>query len=116
MEAFDLVDEANEYVERISIERAEREHTEGEAVVVDIRDVREFWINGTIPGAKHAPRGMLEFWADPDSEGGYTREYFDQERQYILYCKGGGRSALAARRLQELGYEDVAHLEGGFSS
>jgi rhodanese-related sulfurtransferase len=116
MGAFDQVDEAEQEVERVSLERAEREHAGGEAVFVDIRDVRERWIKGTIPGAKHAPRGMLEFWADTDPESEYARDYFRLDQRLVLYCKGGARSALAARTLQEMGYERVAHLEGGFDA
>ena len=81
-------------------------------VVVDIRDHRELYLKGKIPGAVHAPRGMLEFWVDPASE--YHRPVFDPSRRYILYCAGGGRSALAAKAMKDMGYPDVAHLETGF--
>jgi rhodanese-related sulfurtransferase len=84
----------------------------GEALVVDIRDVRERWNLGAIPGAKHVPRGMLEFWADPTSP--YHKKYMDPNRRTILHCAGGLRSALAADTLMKLGYRDVAHLEIGF--
>ena len=69
---------------------------------------------GAIPGAVHAPRGMLEFWADPTSS--YHRAEFDPNRRIILHCAGGGRSALAAETLQQMGYANVAHLDGGFNA
>ncbi len=80
--------------------------------LVDIRDHRELYLQGKIPGAVHAPRGMLEFWIDPTSE--YHREVFDPSKRYILYCAGGGRSALAAKTMKDMGYPDVGHLEPGF--
>ena len=83
-------------------------------VVLDIRDIREVWIEGSIPDVKHAPRGMLEFWADPHTV--YYKDFFHPDRRYVLFCNEGGRSALAAKRLQEMGYEDVAHLDGGFTA
>jgi rhodanese-related sulfurtransferase len=82
--------------------------------VLDIRDIREVWIEGSIPEAEHASRGMIEFWADPGTE--YYKDFFDPENRYVLYCNEAGRSALAAKRLAEMGYRDVAHLEGGFSA
>ncbi len=84
------------------------EHT----VVVDIRDHRELYLKGRIPGSVHAPRGMLEFWVDPTSE--YHRSVFDPSKRYVLYCAGGGRSALAAKTMKDMGYPDVGHLEPGF--
>jgi rhodanese-related sulfurtransferase len=86
----------------------------GETIAIDIRDIREVWIEGSIPGAEHAPRGMIEFWADPETE--YYRDFFEPGNRYVLYCNEAGRSALAAKRLAEMGYEDVAHLEGGFTA
>jgi rhodanese-related sulfurtransferase len=108
----DMVNEAKARVPVVSREELERELAEGRAVVVDIRDVRERWASGTIPGAKHVPRGMLEFWADPTSP--YHKDFMDPERRTILHCAGGLRSALAADTLMKLGYRDVAHLEIGF--
>ncbi len=105
---------ADEEVESVTATQLENELAEGTTTVLDIRDVRELWLEGTIVGAEHAPRGMLEFWADPETE--YYRDYFDPENRYVLFCRGAGRSALAAKRLQEMGYENVAHLEGGFGA
>ena len=81
-------------------------------LLLDIREIQERVDLGTIPGAKHAPRGMLEFWADPKSP--YYRDWFEEGRRTVLFCAGGARSALAARALLDMGFKDVAHLEGGF--
>jgi rhodanese-related sulfurtransferase len=81
-------------------------------VLIDIRDVRERWREGTIPGARHVPRGMLEFWADPESE--YHKDFMTRDARVILFCAGGQRSALGADTLTRLGYTNVAHLEIGF--
>ena len=80
---------------------------------VDIRDIRELWREGTIPGATHAPRGMLEFWFDPVSP--YARDVFQENKTFLLFCASGWRSALAAKALQDMGFENVAHLSGGYS-
>lgn len=84
-----------------------------ELLLVDLRELQERVDLGTIPGSVHVPRGMLEFWADPESP--YYRDYFQKPRRTVLFCAGGGRSALAALALRELGFADVAHLEPGFS-
>ncbi len=84
------------------------------ALLVDVREPDERQANGSIPGAVPAPRGMLEFWADPTSP--YHREEFQPDRRVILHCASGGRSALAAATLQDLGYQRVAHLDGGFKA
>ncbi len=114
--------EADEEVESVSVEELraeldegkEEEHVGAETVVVDVRDIREVWIEGSIPGAEHAPRGMIEFWADPETK--YHKEFFDPGKRYVLFCNEAGRSALAAKRLREMGYRDVAHLDGGFTA
>jgi rhodanese-related sulfurtransferase len=109
----DLVSAAKARVEELSVEELQREIETGGVTVVDIRDVRERWERGAIPGARSMPRGMLEFWFDPESP--YYREGFDFADRYVLYCAGGLRSALAAAALQDLGYRNVAHLEVGFN-
>jgi rhodanese-related sulfurtransferase len=109
-----LVDEANAVVETKSLDEARALHERGEALFVDLREVRELEREGVIPGAVHAPRGMLEFWVDPESP--YYREVFASGRPLLLFCAAGWRSALAARTLMEMGVEKVAHLEGGFSA
>ncbi len=85
-----------------------------DVLFVDIRDIRELERVGTIPGAFHAPRGMLEFWVDPESP--YYKDTFDQNRKIILFCASAWRSALACKQLQDMGYGPVAHLEGGFKA
>ncbi|MFC7154604.1 rhodanese-like domain-containing protein [Halomarina halobia] len=112
--AWGMAEAAERNVERISIEDVREVYDDEDVTLLDIRDVRELWIEGTIPGAKHAPRGMLEFWADPETK--YYRDYFDPRRRYVLFCNEAGRSALAAERLREMGFEDVAHLDGGFTA
>ena len=110
--AWDLVDEAKQNIENLSPEQVKDELDAGTATVVDIRDFRELYLKGKVPGAFHADRGMLEFWIDPASQ--YYRDVFKPEQRYILYCAGGGRSALAAKTMKDMGYTDVAHLEPGF--
>ncbi|EMA53494.1 MULTISPECIES: rhodanese-like domain-containing protein [Halococcus] len=112
--AWGLVEEAERDVESISVETLEAELAEGETIALDIRDIREVWIERSIPDAEHAPRGMIEFWADPETD--YYKDFFDPDRRYVLYCNEAGRSALAAKRLAEMGYTDVAHLDGGFTA
>ena len=80
---------------------------------MDLRDVRELEREGMIPGAVHAPRGMLEFWVDPDSP--YYKEVFGSEKEFYFYCASAWRSALATRAVQEMGLDPVAHIEGGFN-
>lgn len=111
--AWDMVDEAKAEIDNLSPAELQAEiNSDAAPVVVDIRDMRELYLKGKIPGAVHAPRGMLEFWIDPASE--YYREVFSPERRYVLYCAGGGRSALAAKTMKDMGYADVGHLEPGF--
>lgn len=83
-------------------------------VFIDIRDVRELEREGMIPGAFHAPRGMLEFWVDPDSP--YYKAVFGEGKRLVLYCASAWRSALATETLQKMGVPNVCHLEGGFSA
>lgn len=109
-----LVDEANAQVETISIEDAPALLNSQSALFVDLRDVRELWREGTIPGATHAPRGMLEFWVDPSCK--YHRKEFAGDRKLVLFCASAWRSALAAKALQDMGIANVAHMDGGFSA
>ncbi len=106
----ELVARAKAQIENLSPEQVAREIADG-AVLVDLREPAEVEGSGIIQGAVHAPRGMLEFYADPSSP--YHRVEFDPTRRTILYCASGGRSALSARALAEMGYADVAHLDGG---
>ena len=108
----EMVDDAKTRIDNLSMEQVEAERREGTALLIDVRDVRELWREGKIPGARHVPRGMLEFWADPESE--YYKDFMQPDARVILYCAGGLRSALAADTLNRLGYRDVGHLEIGF--
>ena len=108
-----LVAKANEIVETLSPQEALKQQGEGKAILVDIRDVRELGREGKVEGAVHAPRGMLEFWFDPSCT--YHREVFNQpEQKFVLFCAAGWRSALAARSLVEMGFDNIAHIDGGF--
>jgi rhodanese-related sulfurtransferase len=109
-----LVDEANAEIETLSVEDALALREDDGVVFVDIRDVRELKREGRVPGALHAPRGMLEFWVDPDSR--YYREVFGSGKKFVFFCAGGGRSALAAQAVQRMGLRPVAHIGGGFGA
>ena len=110
-----MVAEAKGRVENLSPEQVAAElDGGGDVTLVDIREDDERAQNGTIPGAVRAPRGMLEFWADPTSP--YHREEFDPSKRTVLYCASGGRSALAADTLQRMGYSNVGHLDGGIKA
>lgn len=106
----DMVAEARQKVRELSPAEVMAARDEG-VLLVDIREPEEREATGVIPGAVFAPRGMLEFWADPTYPA--HREEFDPSAPVVLYCASGGRSALAAVALGELGYQDVSHLEGG---
>ena len=109
----DMVEEAKTRIENLSIGQLQAELAAGGIQLLDIRDVRERQALGWIPGALHVPRGMLEFWVDPTST--YYRGRVDPEKRIVLYCAAGGRSALAADVLRDMGFPDVAHLEVGFN-
>jgi rhodanese-related sulfurtransferase len=110
--ASDLVAQAKSRIENLSLEQFAEELAAGQAVVIDIREAEERVVEGAIPGTVHAPRGMLEFYADPSSR--FHRPEFDPDRRIILHCSAGGRSALAVAALLDMGYTNVAHLESGF--
>ncbi len=110
----DLVAEANEQIRTIPTAEAIARHGDPNVVFVDLRDVRELQREGMIPGAVHAPRGMLEFWVDPKSP--YYKDVFGSGKEFYFYCASAWRSALATRAVQEMGLEPVAHIEGGFGA
>jgi rhodanese-related sulfurtransferase len=112
--ATDLVKEAKQKIENLSPSQVNEEVRSGNATLVDIREKDELEQNGKIPGSVHAPRGMLEFYAD--SSLPYHKPEFDKNKRIILHCASGGRSALAANTLKEMGYENVAHLDGGMKA
>jgi len=109
-----LLDEAAAKTRGISAESAQARLGADDTVFVDIRDVRELERDGMIPGAFHAPRGMIEFWVDPNSP--YYKDVFGSGKKFILYCASAWRSALATKALNDMGLKPVAHLEGGFSA
>ena len=108
-----LIAEAEQRSTAISVEAARARLGEANTVFVDIRDVRELEREGMIPGAFHAPRGMLEFWVDPDSP--YYKPVFTDDKTFIVYCQSDWRGTLAAAALTDMGMENVLHLEGGYS-
>lgn len=109
-----LVDEANAQITTYSVAQVRARLDDPTVQIVDIRDVRELEREGMIPGAFHAPRGMLEFWVDPESP--YYKDAFGSGRQFVLYCASAWRSSLAAAALTDMGLPRVAHLEGGFKA
>jgi rhodanese-related sulfurtransferase len=111
--AVQMVAEAKGRIENLTPEQVANEIKGGDVTLIDIREGEDRIENGAIPTSVHAPRGMLEFWADPTSA--FHRKEFDPARRTILYCGGGGQSALAADTLREMGY-NVAHLDGGFDA
>ncbi len=109
-----LVSEAHERVRTLDLDEAKAKLGSDEVVFVDIRDVRELEREGMIPGAFHAPRGMLEFWVDPESP--YYKDIFGSDKEFILYCGSAWRSSLAAAALQDMGMDNVSHVGGGFKA
>jgi rhodanese-related sulfurtransferase len=109
-----MVDEAKARIRSISPEEARGRLGRDDVVFVDVRDVRELERDGMIPGAFHCPRGMLEFWIDPESP--YFKDVFGADREFVFYCSAGWRSALAADTAREMGLERVADLDGGFTA
>lgn len=109
-----LVAEAEREVETVSVEDALKLQDNEDILFVDLRDVRELWREGYIPGAFHCPRGLLEFWIDPDSV--YYKDIFACGKKFLFYCNLGWRSALAAQVSQRMGLTPVAHLGGGFDA
>ena len=109
-----LVEAARREIKEYSAEEAVALATNANVLLVDIRDPRELARDGKVPGALHAPRGMLEFWVDPDSP--YYKPLFGEDKTFVFFCAGGLRSALATKTLQDMGLAPVAHIEGGFAA
>lgn len=109
-----LIAEANAAVRTVSVEEAQAMLARDDVQFVDLRDPRELEREGRMPGAFHCPRGMLEFWIDPESP--YAKPVFQQDKTYVFFCAGGWRSALAAKTAQEMGIKPVAHIDGGFGA
>ena len=112
MSIMQLAEQALKEVDSITSEEALARKNDGDLVFVDVRDIREVEQSDTIEGSHHAPRGMIEFWFDPESP--YFRNiYGDNDKTYVLFCNGNPRSALSAKALKEIGIENVAQLSGG---
>ena len=110
-----LVSEALKEIKTISSEEAHKMFNENMCNLIDIRDIRELQNEGKVEGANHIPRGMLEFWLDPESA--YFKEgKLDLDKEMVLFCAGGLRSALAAKSLKDMGFKKVSHIDGGFGS
>ena len=110
-----LVADALQEVKTISTDEAFKMNSENKCNLIDIRDVRELERDGRVEGSHHIPRGMLEFWLDPGSA--YFQEgKLDQEKEMVLFCAGGLRSALAAKTLKDMGFKNVSHIDGGFGA
>ena len=109
-----MVDEAKSRVKTIGLDEAKARLGKSDVMFVDLRDVRELEREGQIPGAFHCPRGMLEFWIDPDSP--YYKDAFAPGKQFVFYCNAAWRSALAADVAQQMGMENVVELDGGFTA
>jgi rhodanese-related sulfurtransferase len=109
-----LLAEAEAEIETLSPEQALHLHGDSNVVFVDLRDPREIQREGRIPGAFSCPRGMLEFWVDPESP--YSKPVFAEPKRFLFFCAGGWRSALAAKTVQDMGLTNVAHIGGGFTA
>lgn len=111
----ELVDEAMDKIKTLSpLEFKELQKQKPDLVLIDIRDIRELEKTGKIKGAKHMPRGMLEFWLDPESP--YYKKDITPDKTKVLYCASNWRSALAALTIQEMGFNNVSHIKGGFQA
>ena len=110
-----LVEEAQKKIQTLNQTEVKELLDKKEITLIDVRDIRELWKEGTIENSKHIPRGMLEFWLDPDSP--YFKEgKLDLNKEMVLFCAGGLRSALAAKSLKDMGFKKVSHIDGGFAA
>jgi len=109
-----LCEEAEKEIKTITPQEAIKLKDDPNVLLVDIRDIRELQRDGRVPGALHAPRGMLEFWVDPESP--YYKDVFGSGKRFVFFCAGGLRSALAAKTAQDMGLRPVAHILGGFKA
>lgn len=109
-----MLDEANAKIRTLTVEEAIPLVGREDIVFVDLRDPRELNREGRLPGALHCPRGMLEFWIDPESP--YHKPAFAEDKTFVFFCAAGWRSALSAATAQDMGLKPVAHIEGGFTA
>jgi len=110
-----LVDEAIKNIKTMSADEVKKAKNKDEITLIDIRDIRELWKEGTIEGSIHIPRGMIEFWLDPESSY-YKEKKIGEIKNIVLYCALGMRSALATKSLVDMGFVNVAHVDGGFEA
>ena len=110
-----LVEEAQKSIETLNSSEVKKLADNNEITLIDVRDIREIWKEGTIENSKHIPRGMLEFWLDPESAY-YQANKISNIKKMVLFCALGWRSALATKTLVEMGFKNVAHVEGGFDA
>jgi rhodanese-related sulfurtransferase len=110
-----LVEEAKKHIESLSPNQVKKLYENKEITLIDVRDIRELWKEGTIDNSKHIPRGMLEFWLDPKSTY-YEKNKIKDIKKIVLFCALGWRSALAAKSLVDMGFKNVAHVDGGFDA
>ena len=110
-----LVEEATNQIKTLKADEVKKLYEKGEITLIDIRDIRELWKEGTPKGAIHIPRGMLEFWLDPESSY-YKEKKIGEIKKIVLFCALGMRSALATKSLQDMGFKNVAHVNGGFDA
>ena len=110
-----LVEEAQKNIETLSSTEVKTLYDNKEITLIDVRDIRELWKEGTIENSKHIPRGMLEFWLDPESTY-YQSNKIKEIKKMVLFCALGWRSALATKSLVEMGFTNVAHVDGGFDA
>ena len=110
-----LVEEAQKKIQTLSPVEVKKLIDKKEITLIDVRDIRELWKEGTIENSKHIPRGMLEFWLDPESSY-YKENKVADIKKMVLFCALGMRSALATKSLVEMGFKNVAHVDGGFDA
>ena len=110
-----LVEEAQKNIETLTPSEVKKLHENNEITLIDVRDIRELWKEGTVERSKHIPRGMLEFWLDPSSTY-YQSNKIQDIKKIVLFCALGWRSALATKSLVEMGFKNVAHVNGGFDA
>ena len=110
-----LVEEANSQIETLNATEVKKMIDNNKCILIDVRDIRELWKEGTIKNSKHIPRGMLEFWLDPQSSY-YKEGNFSEDKKIILFCALGLRSALSTKSLLDMGFKNVAHVNGGFDA
>ena len=110
-----LVEEAKKSIETLSSSEVKTLYDNREITLIDVRDIRELWKEGTIKNSKHIPRGMLEFWLDPESTY-YQSNKIKELKKLVLFCALGWRSALATKSLVDMGFTNVAHVDGGFDA